>query len=344
MSAVGSVVRRIASDGSTRAAFILLVFFLIWAINARNPLESKDITDWLVLALPLAVASIGVTLVIITKQFDLSAAGVITLTSVMMATSFKETNVWIVVILVLAVGALVGLLNGVFVVFAKLPAIAVTLATLIILQGVSLILLVRPGGSVDENLISFVTGSSESSSSAFFPRPALILLVLVAAWLLFKRTKLGIYMYAVGRDEEAVQLSGVSVRKVRLSIFTIAGILYALAGVFLAAAIKSGDATIGESYVLSTFAAIAIGGTAFIGGSGSAIGTIFGALTLMVMPKMLFVIGISGWSARVFTGVLIILAVLAGAVSAMRQGAKLKETTGEIDQTDADQWVERNGH
>ncbi len=334
MSAAGSVAQRIASDGSTRAAIILLVFLAVWANFQVGGLNGSIINGWLLLSLPLATASIGVTLVIITKQFDLSAAGVIALTNVLMATSFKEMSVWVVIILMLVMGAAIGLINGAFVVFGKLPAIAVTLATLIILQGIALILLVRPGGSVDADLISYVTGSS------FVPRPLIILVVLVIAWLIFKRTKLGIYMFAVGQDEEALHLSGVSVRKVRLTIFTIAGMLYALAGVFLSAAIQSGDATIGGSFLLSTFAAIAIGGTAFIGGSGSAIGTIFGALTLMVIPKMLFVVGISDWSQRIFTGVLIILAVLIGAITAMRQSAKLNEFAGEMDQTEAHQLVE----
>ncbi len=334
MSAAGSIARRIASDGSTRAAIILLVFLAVWANFQVGGLNGSIINGWLLLSLPLATASIGVTLVIITKQFDLSAAGVIALTNVLMATSFKEMSVWVVIILMLVMGAAIGLINGAFVVFGKLPAIAVTLATLIILQGIALILLVRPGGSVDADLISFVTGSS------FVPRPLIILVVLVIAWLIFKRTKLGIYMFAVGQDEEALHLSGVSVRKVRLTIFTIAGMLYALAGVFLSAAIQSGDATIGGSFLLSTFAAIAIGGTAFIGGSGSAIGTIFGALTLMVIPKMLFVVGISDWSQRIFTGVLIILAVLIGAITAMRQSAKLNEFAGEMDQAEAHQLVE----
>ncbi len=334
MSAAGSIARRIASDGSTRAAIILLVFLAVWANFQVGGLNGSIINGWLLLSLPLATASIGVTLVIITKQFDLSAAGVIALTNVLMATSFKEMSVWVVIILMLVMGGAIGLINGAFVVFGKLPAIAVTLATLIILQGIALILLVRPGGSVDADLISFVTGSS------FVPRPLIILVVLVIAWLIFKRMKLGIYMFAVGQDEEALHLSGVSVRKVRLTIFTIAGMLYALAGVFLSAAIQSGDATIGGSFLLSTFAAIAIGGTAFIGGSGSAIGTIFGALTLMVIPKMLFVVGISDWSQRIFTGVLIILAVLIGAITAMRQSAKLNEFAGEMDQAEAHQLVE----
>lgn len=324
-----NAVRSAAGNGSVRAAFILLLFLSVWARYQFGGLNENIINGWLVLSLPLATASIGVTLVIITKQFDLSAAGVIALTNVIMATSFKGLNVWIVVVMMLAMGALIGLINGLFVVFGKLPAIAVTIATLIILEGLALILLIRPGGSMDAGLISAVTGSS------LVPRPLLILVALVLLWLIFKRTKLGIYMFAVGQDEEALRLSGVSIPKVRIAIFTIAGMLYALAGVFLSAAIQSGDATIGKAYLLQTFAAIAIGGTAFIGGVGSAVGTIFGALTITVIPKMLFVVGISDWSQRVFTGLLIILAVLIGAVSAMREKSKLQAEAGEMEQVEA---------
>ena len=329
-------IRKATSSGSFRAAIILIIFLAIWARYQVGGLNGSIINGWLVLSLPLATASIGVTLVIITRQFDLSAAGVIALTNVIMATSFKGMNVWIVVVMMLLMGALIGLINGLFVVYGKLPAIAVTLATLIILEGLALILLIRPGGSIDPGLISTVTGSS------LVPRPLLILIILVLLWLAFKRTKLGIYMFAVGQDEEALRLSGLSIPKVRIAIFTIAGMLYALAGVFLSAAIQSGDATIGEAYLLQTFAAIAIGGTAFIGGSGSAIGTIFGALTITVIPKMLFVVGISDWSQRVFTGVLIILAVLVGAITAMRQRRKLQAKAGEMEQLEA-HTVEQQG-
>lgn len=300
----------ILRNGTIRAALVLAVFIYTWWWYQLGGLNAYLINSWLVLALPLVVASVGVTLVIITRQFDLSAAGVVTVVNVLVATRLSDANPVLATLLMLALGAGIGAVNGVFVVFGKLPAIAVTLATLIILNGVALILLPLPGGAVPQGLIGLV-----NQPDATIPRPLLILAVLTVGWLVFKRTKLGIYMFAVGRDEEALHLSGISVPRVRIGIFAIAGALYALAGVFLSAAIQSADATIGSTYLLSTFAAIAIGGTAFMGGTGSAIGTILGGLTLVSISKVLFVVGISDWAQDIFTGVLIIAAVLVGAVT-----------------------------
>lgn len=327
-------------NGTIRAALVLGIFMYTWYYYQLGGLNTYLINSWLVLALPLVVASVGVTLVIITRQFDLSAAGVVTLVNVLVATKLSDTNPVIATVAMLALGAAIGCANALFVVLGKLPAIAVTLATLIILNGVSLILLPLPGGRVPQGLIDLV-----NQPQASIPRPLIILALLVVAWLVYKRTKLGIYMFGVGQDEEALHLSGVSPARVRIGVFAIAGALYALAGVFLSAAIQSADATIGSTYLLQTFAAIAIGGTAFIGGSGSAIGTIIGGLTLISIPKVLFVVGISDWAQDIFTGVLIIAAVLVGAVTTRSESrqAMLRERSEFLEAQEHKELLERAG-
>ncbi|MBN9155538.1 MAG: ABC transporter permease [Microbacterium sp.] len=309
MSSAWGFLGKAFRNGTFRAAVVFAIFMIAWASKQLGGLNVFLINSWIVLSLPLVIASIGVTLVIFTRQFDLSAAGVVTFTNVLMVTWLSEINVWLAVIIAIVVGVAIGALNATFIVLGRLPAIAVTLATLIILNGLALVILPTPGGRVSNELIDAVTGPLA------IPRGLVLIVLLALAWVVFRRTRLGIYLFAVGQDEEAVRLSGVSVAAVRFASFSIAGGLYALAGVVLTAAIQSGDASIGSSYLLQTFAAIAIGGTAFTGGSGSVIGTILGALTLTVIPKFLFVIGISGWVQQVFTGVLIIAAVLVGAIS-----------------------------
>lgn len=324
MDAFRETLGKLFRNGTFRAALVFALFLIGWAVNQLGGLNLFLINSWLVLSLPLVIASIGVTLVIFTRQFDLSAAGVVTLVNVLMATWLGQMNVWLAVIIATGVGAGIGAINALFVVVGKLPAIAVTLATLIILNGLALVILPTPGGRVSPDLVDALTGP------LVVPRSLIIILVLAGAWLVFRRTRLGIYLFAVGQDAEAVRLSGVSVVPVRFAAFTIAGALYALAGVVLAAAIQTGDAAIGSSYLLTTFAAIAIGGTAFIGGSGSVIGTILGALTLTVIPKFLFVVGISGWVQQVFTGALIIAAVLIGAISTRTENKRKRTVVDDL--------------
>lgn len=322
MNNIGSTAVSLLRNGTFRAALVLVVFLLTWASRQLGGLNIFLINSWLVLSLPLVIAAIGVTLVIFTRQFDLSAAGVVTLTNVLMSTTLSQQNIWVAVALLVALGAAIGALNALLVIVGKLPAIAVTLAVLIILNGLALVILPAPGGKVSKDLVQLITGPLA------VPRSLIIIVVLALAWLAFRRTRLGIYMFAVGQDEEAVRLSGVSVPRVQFASFTIAGALYAIAGIVLSAAIQSGDASIGSTYLLQTFAAIAIGGTAFIGGSGSIIGTILGALTLTVIPKFLFVVGINGWAQTIFTGALIIVAVLVGAVSVRNESKKKQKLQG----------------
>jgi ribose transport system permease protein len=305
-------------NGTSRAVLVLVFFLVLWASSQLGGLSLYLINSWLTLSLPLIIASIGVTLVMFSGQFDLSAAGVVTLTNVLMATFFNQMNPWLAFVGAIVVGAAIGMINGLLVVVGRLPAIAVTLAVNIVIGGLALVILPTPGGKIAAPLIALFTGP------LLIPRSFVIIALLIGAWLVYRRTKFGIFIFAVGQDEESLKLSGISVPRVRIAVFTIAGALYALAGVTLSAVIQSGDASIGSTYLLQSFAAIAIGGTAFVGGSGSVLGTILGALTLTVIPKVLFVLGINGWVQQVFTGALIIGAVLLGAVSLRNARRKKK--------------------
>lgn len=311
-----------ARNGTVRAGVVLAVFLAVWGANQLGGLNIFIVNSWLTLSLPLVLAATGVTLVIFTGQFDLSAAGVIALANVLTVTLLSELDARLAVLIATAVGVVIGLINGALVVWGRLSAIAVTLAMYIMLSGFALIVLPTPGGRMPDGLVDLFTGPF------IVPRSLILLVVIIVAWLVFRRTRLGIHLFAVGQDPEAVRLSGISVARVQMTAFATAGGFYALAGVVLAAAIQSGDASSGASYLLQTFAAIAIGGTAFTGGRGSVIGTVLGALTLTAIPKFLFVIGISNWVGEIFTGALIVIAVLVGALSARSGKRRLLSRTG----------------
>ncbi|WP_344044790.1 ABC transporter permease [Microcella alkalica] len=305
---------------------MLAVFLIAWSVLQLGGLSVFLINSWLLLSLPLVLAASGVTLVIFTGEFDLSAAGVVAVTNVLMATWLSELG-WLGLPLAVLVGAVVGLFNGFLVVVMRLPAIAVTLATFIILGGLALVILPTPGGRIDPGIIDFFTGQ------LVVPRSIIFLMVIALLWLLYRNTRMGVHAYGVGQDAEALRLSGVAVDRVKFGVFALAGTLYGLAGAVLAAVVQTGDATIGSSYLLATFAAVAIGGAAFTGGSGSVLGTMLGALTLTVIPKVLFVLGISGWVQRVFEGMLIIAAVLVGAVATQSEQRKVQavKTTPKVE-------------
>jgi|FreactcultureFD7_1027221.scaffolds.fasta_scaffold00229_22 ribose transport system permease protein len=299
--------RSLVENSSARAFFILVVVLTIWASYQDGGINQHLIQSYLLLTLPLCAAALGVVLVLITGQFDISAAGIITIVDVLMATKLTNLNPFLSLILMLIFGALAGLINALFVIYAKLPAIAVTLSTLTIFSGFGIVMLPQPGGVVSNNLVSVL------NKSYLLPVPLLIIALLILLSILFRNTVFGVHVYGLGQDQDALKLSGISVNRLQIVVFMLAGAFYGLSGYFLAGLTATGDPAGGVSYTLSTFAAVAIGGAAFIGGSGSGVGTIFGCLVLVAVPKVLFVLGVSGWAQIVVQGLIIVVAVFAGA-------------------------------
>jgi ribose transport system permease protein len=148
------------------------------------------------------------------------------------------------------------------------------------------------------------------------PVPAILLVLTLIFWLLLKRSRMGIAMYAVGTDQAAARLSGLNIRLTKLFAFVAAGLFYATAGFVFSAEIGSGDPRISDSFLLFVFAAVAIGGTSLFGGRGGVVGTLAGAGILTVLQKMLFALGVADFYTNIFNGIIMILAILFGQASA----------------------------
>ena len=133
---------------------------------------------------------------------------------------------------------------------------------------------------------------------------------------------MGIRLYAVGTDEQASRLSGVNVRATKLFAFVVSGMCYAMAGYVYCAEIGSGDPRISDSFLLFMYAAVAIGGTSLNGGRGGVIGTLAGAGILTLLQKMLFALGVADFYTNIFNGIIMILAILFGQLSALLAGAQ----------------------
>jgi ribose transport system permease protein len=319
MSITESLTRR--SIGTNRETRIALIVFIACygAVLIVTPFErnSYAFNNFVVLMTPLAIAAVGTTLVLITGGFDLSVAGTISLSNVIAATTMAKhpDAVWLIVLVVIAVGLLVGLVNGLLVVRAGLQSLAVTLGTFIILTGVALVVLPAPGGEVPE---SFALALTDPLGPV--PVALIVLLILAGACWAFSTSPIGVAAYAVGADRQAALMSGVRVGMVEIVCYTLAGGLYAAAGLYLTAITASGDPNAGRPFLLTCFAAMALGLVGFRGGSGSAVATILGAGSLVALPKLLFAAGIEDFWSGALQGSVILIA-LAIPVIAMRLAA-----------------------
>lgn len=304
-----NLLKKGASNGVIISIVILIIVMSLY-LSAVHNFNIYMLNNLFNNAIVLAIAATGLTLVILTGGFDLSIGGVIVLTNCIMAVYANSHSIFIAIILALLVGLFVGAINGYVVSYLGVQSIVATLATMIMCQGIALVILPAPGGVIIGSFLSIMNLIGD-----MIPTTLLIMLGLMVIWLWFKRTRLGINIYAIGADARAAEQSGISVKKTKFMAFLIAGVLYSLAGIIHTAHITSGDPTSGNYFIMLTFAAVAIGGTAFTGGKGGVIGSIIGAFILIALQKMLFAVGVSSFYTGIFQGAILILAVLIGAIS-----------------------------
>jgi ribose transport system permease protein len=301
-------------NGALVATVLYLLLFAFYAIKQGDVIAVQPINDLANNSLPLALAAAGGTIVLLTGDFDLSVAGVISLVNVCIATQIGDGALAALGGLGLAVliGLIVGAVNGVLVAYARLQSIASTLGTMIICSGLAIVVLDAPGGYVPD----FISYKATDVIGGVVPVALVIGLIVVLLWLVIRRTNFGIALYAVGADETAASLAGVSVRRTTFFAYCLAGGCYGLAGFMLSAVTATGSPSAGTPFLLLMFAAIAIGGTSFSGGYGGPVGSMIGAALLVLLQKALFSAGVSSFYTVIFQGAIMVLAVLVGGVSA----------------------------
>ncbi len=305
------LVRKGLSNGSVVSAILFVMIFAIYASTGENVFTAFSMNNLIVNMTAQAIAATGLTLIILSGGFDLSVGGVVVLANVILASSHAVTasDVFVSIGLVLAASIVVGVINGFFIAYVGVQSIAVTLATMIMCQGIALVVMPAPGGNVSPIITSL------TKPVGVIPGAAIVLLLLVVLWLLYRRTSYGVYIYAIGEDEKAAFQAGIPVRRVKFFIYVKASLIYGLAGVMLSAQTASGDPTGSSLFLLLVFAAVAIGGTKFGGGRGSVIGSMIGAGILALLQKTLFAVGVATFYTSIFQGLVLIVAVLIGSLS-----------------------------
>ncbi|ADK81189.1 MULTISPECIES: ABC transporter permease [Sediminispirochaeta] len=256
------------------------------------------------------ILAMGMMFVIISDGIDLSVGSIVALTGVVSA-SFAHPGEYpliVPIILALSIGLFVGWLNGVGVAVGNIPAFIVTLGMMTMIRGVALI--VSRGAPVFG-----VTKAYEFIAGGFlFDRiPLLVvyftIITLISAYILTK-TVFGRRVYAVGGNDISAAFSGINVKKIRISVYMISGLLAGFAGLLLASRTVSGNPTAGQSYELDAIAAAVIGGVSMSGGSGKWYGTVIGALLIAVIGNGLDILNVSSHYQLVIKGAIIISAVL----------------------------------
>lgn len=271
------------------------------AANLENVLRQVSIN---------AIIGVGMTCVILTGGIDLSVGSVMALSGTLAAGLLVAgANGAAALAAGIGVGVALGAANGLFVAFAGMPPIIVTLATMGIARGLALI---YTGGYPIDGLPDWVRFFG-SGKVLGVQMPMLTMLAVYAlAWLMLERMPFGRYVYAIGGNEHATRLSGVRVSRVKLAVYTFAGLTSALAALVLTGRLMSGQPNAGGGFELDAIAAVMMGGTSIAGGRGSIVGTLVGALLLGVLNNGLNMIGVNPYVQNVIKGAIILLAIYIG--------------------------------
>jgi ribose transport system permease protein len=299
------------------AAFIAM--FTVYAANHPAGLNANVATTAANKGVLLAIVAIAQTLVVITSGIDLSVGMVMVLANCLASTIVVGTPLMTTlgVAGVLLVGCVCGAINGLVVIYGRLQPIVTTIATGSIYYGAALALRRVPGGDVDGSLADALTGQLPGGVPASL---ALLLALVLIVWLPFRRSSVGRAAYAVGSSEVAAYMSGVPIRRAKFVAYTLSGLLASVAGLFLTCITYSGEASAanGSTYTLYSIAAVVLGGVSLFGGSGSAIGAIFGALMFRTIGDLLFVFNVEPLWQPLFQGLVLAAAVCLGSARLWR--------------------------
>lgn len=299
------------------AAFV--VMFTLYAANHPVGLNANVATTAANKGVLLAIVAMAQTLVVLTAGIDLSVGMVLVLANCLASTLVVGTPLMtsLGVLAVLGVGCLCGALNGLIVVYGRLQPIVTTIATGAIFYGAALALRRVPGGDVNAALAEALTGQLPGGIPASL---VLLLGLVLVVWLPLRRSVTGRAMYAVGSSEVAAYMSGVPIRRAKLVAYTLSGLLASVAGLFVTCITYSGEASAanGNTYTLYSIAAVVLGGVSLFGGSGSAVGAIFGALMFRTIGDLLFVFDLDPLWQPLFQGVVLSAAVCVGALRLLR--------------------------
>jgi simple sugar transport system permease protein len=258
----------------------------------------------------LLIVAVGMTFVITTGGIDLSVGSTAAMANAVVAIELQQGIPWpAAIVIVLILGGIVGAMQGWFVAYQKIPSFIVTLAGLSILRGVALLLTQGYSIPIDEGSAGPFIFMGRGWIAGF-PVPAIFaILIAIGGFIVLTRMRYGRHVVAVGANAEAARRVGIPSLRIILSVFVISGLSAAFAGLLIAARLGSGSSNAAEGFELNVIAAVVLGGTSLLGGTGTILGTVLGALTIGVIGNGLILVHTSPFLVQIVTGTIILAAI-----------------------------------
>ena len=289
------------------AGFVLIFLFFAATLGSESFLTARNLANIVLQTAPATVMAVGLVFVLSAGEIDLSFGAIVALAALVAAIAMRQQPMIVGVLAGLGTGAAAGAVNGLLVAYGRLPSFLVTLATMGVIAGI--------GRSVSELQSIPVIDSgfiSVFGGGVLAGIPSLIIWTLAAiafGHLVYRHTRFGAHVLAVGDNPRAALVSGIKVARIRLSVLILSGACAGLAGLLYAGRLQSARYTLGESDLMTVIAAVIVGGTALTGGKGTIFGALVGSLMMGMLNNGLILMGLSVSYQMIIKGLIVLVAV-----------------------------------
>ncbi|MCD6535670.1 MAG: ABC transporter permease [Thaumarchaeota archaeon] len=284
---------------------ILIVFWIAASGFISGFISLYNFATLIIVCAPLALVSLGQNMSVITGGIDLSVGAIVSLATAI-ASNLMEIDPLLAIVVVVLGGLAIGAFNGAAVTKLKVDPFIATLGSMGIASGIALYLRPHPGGYISPEFINVILYKQEIFGVLFPVGPFTILVVtVIVGELLLMRRNFGRMIYAIGGNETYARMLGVPIDKVKFLVYVVSGVVSAIAGLYVAALMNAGDASVGDPYVLNSLIAVTLGGTPITGGSGRFINTVGAAMVVSTIDRILNQLGVNIWWSWIIKGVLL---------------------------------------
>jgi rhamnose transport system permease protein len=311
---------------------VLVVFVAVTVAIQPRFASQQEVQFILANTTVFALLALGETMVVISRNVDLSVGSVVGLSAYLSASLFGKVHgipIPVVFLAGLAIGLAVGAANGFMVAVGRVPSLVVTLATLYIVRGIDI--LIVGGNEVVAQTLPNAFIEIPRAGVFGVPYLAIVIAAVIGAGAYYLRSfRSGRELYAMGSNPEAARLAGIGVGRRVFTAFAVSGAIAGIAGVLWAAQYQTIDSNAGNGYELQVIAAVVVGGVAIFGGSGSAVGAAIGALLLQTINSALYVLGISPFWDQAIAGLLLLAAIALDRAISVRLTAALRRRSAGV--------------
>ena len=295
-----------ANFGALSIFVVFLVLFVFFSVEARAFLSAENLANVGRQIAPTIVVGTLMTFVITTGAIDLSVGSVVGLSAALIGLGVKSGDPLMAFVATLGLGAGIGLVNGWLTAYSRLQSFIVTLAMLTAVRGVALLLTQGYSNPID---VDWILAIGQSNVFGVFTSTWIAVIVAVVGWYVLSQTRYGRYVIAVGSNAESLRRSGIDIRRVQLWTFVAASVSAAFAGVMIASRLASGSSNSGTGLELEVITAVVLGGTSLLGGRGSIIGTVLGAMTLGIISNGLVLLHVDVYWVPITQGIILVVAI-----------------------------------